>query len=201
MLNDGTRGGLKAPGPGSRPITLPKAPVGTPRAGRVGGPICYDVFALHGFARRATPGVAPVAVIQTINVTKVFDTGGAGVNAVRGIDLRVDPGELLAIVGPSGSGKSTLLSLIGAIDQPTSGKVLLDGVDLATLSDDERTLIRRRRIGFIFQAFNLLPTLSALENAALPLELEGVSGRERASGLWTCWKTSAWPRVPITSPA
>jgi putative ABC transport system ATP-binding protein len=122
-----------------------------------------------------------VSVIQTIGVTKTFDAGAAGVNAVRGIDLTVEKGELLAIVGPSGSGKSTLLSLIGGIDTPTTGKVLLEGVDLASLSDDDRTMMRRRRIGFIFQAFNLLPTLSAVENVMLPLELDGTSGGEAQS--------------------
>jgi putative ABC transport system ATP-binding protein len=119
-----------------------------------------------------------VSVIQTIDVTKTFDSGGASVNAVRGIDLRVEKGELLAIVGPSGSGKSTLLSLIGGIDTPTTGQMLLEGVDLASLSDDDRTILRRRRIGFIFQAFNLLPTLSAVENVALALELDGVREAE-----------------------
>jgi putative ABC transport system ATP-binding protein len=117
-------------------------------------------------------------VIETIQVTKVFDSGATGVNAVRGVDMTIKAGELLAIVGPSGSGKSTLLSLIGGIDKPTSGKVLLGGVDLASLSDDERTLMRRRRIGFVFQAFNLLPTLSAVENVMLPLELDGMSASE-----------------------
>jgi putative ABC transport system ATP-binding protein len=81
---------------------------------------------------------------------------------------------MVAIMGASGSGKSTLLTLLGAIDTPTSGKVLIDGVDVATLSDDERTLLRRRRIGFVFQAFNLIPTLTAVENVELPLELDGV---------------------------
>ena len=86
--------------------------------------------------------------------------------------------------GPSGSGKSTLLSLLGAIETPTSGKILLEGVDIATLSDKQRTLLRRHRIGFVFQAFNLLPTLTALENVALPMELDGISeaeAKERAS--------------------
>jgi putative ABC transport system ATP-binding protein len=82
---------------------------------------------------------------------------------------------MVAIVGPSGSGKSTLLTMLGAIDTPTSGRVLLDGVDVATLGDDERTLFRRRRIGFVFQAFNLIPTLTAIENVALPLELDGIA--------------------------
>jgi putative ABC transport system ATP-binding protein len=124
-----------------------------------------------------------VAVIQTFGVTKTYASGGAPVNAVRGVDLRVEKGEFLAIVGPSGSGKSSLLSLIGGIDTPTTGQVLLEGVDLATLTDDARTIMRRRRIGFIFQAFNLLPTLSAVENVALALELDGLRESE------------AWPRA------
>jgi putative ABC transport system ATP-binding protein len=115
-----------------------------------------------------------MSVIEAIGVTKSFDTGPAGVNAVRGIDLSIEAGEMVAIVGPSGSGKSTLLTLLGAIDTPTTGKVLLDGVDIATRDDEARTLLRRRRIGFVFQAYNLIPTLSALENVALPLELDGV---------------------------
>jgi putative ABC transport system ATP-binding protein len=124
-------------------------------------------------------------IIEAVGVTKSFYIGELHVDAVRGIDLAVRKGELLAIVGPSGSGKSTLLNLLGAIETPTTGQVLLEGVDVATLNDTERTLLRRRRIGFIFQAFNLLPTLSAIENVALPLELDGVSesaARERAFG-------------------
>lgn len=116
-----------------------------------------------------------MSVIEAVGVTKSFDSGPAGVNAVRGIDLSIEAGEMVAIVGPSGSGKSTLLTMLGAIDTPTSGKVLLDGVDIATMDDNERTLFRRRRIGFVFQAFNLIPTLTAVENVALPLELDGVA--------------------------
>src|SRR6185436_16756405 len=94
------------------------------------------------------------------------------VEALRGVDLGVQQGELLAIMGRSGSGKSTLLTLLGGVDVPTSGQVLLEGVDLATMSDDQRTLIRRRRIGFIFQQFNLLPILTAEENVSLTLKLD-----------------------------
>jgi putative ABC transport system ATP-binding protein len=115
-----------------------------------------------------------MSVIKAVGVTKSFDDGPSGVEAVRGIDLSIEAGEMVAIVGPSGSGKSTLLTMLGAIDTPTTGKVLLDGVDIATLGDDKRTLFRRRRIGFVFQAFNLIPTLTALENVALPLELDDV---------------------------
>jgi putative ABC transport system ATP-binding protein len=118
-----------------------------------------------------------VIVIKAVGLTKSFAAGRVHVEAVRGVDLTVQEGEMLAIVGPSGSGKSTLLSMLGAIETPTSGKVLLQGTDLAALDDDRRTLLRRRRIGFVFQAFNLIPTLTALENVALPLELDGVPAR------------------------
>jgi putative ABC transport system ATP-binding protein len=112
------------------------------------------------------------------NVVKSYGQGDAAVQAVRGITCAINAGELTAIVGPSGCGKSTLLSLIGALDTPTSGQILVAGVDVATLSDYDRTLLRRQKIGFVFQAYNLMPTLTALENAALPLELDGVSLKE-----------------------
>jgi putative ABC transport system ATP-binding protein len=114
-----------------------------------------------------------MSVLEARSVTKVFGSGEARVEAVRGVDLKVPSATLVAIMGRSGSGKSTLLSILGGIDSPTSGQVLLEGVDLATLSDDQRTLIRRRRVGFVFQSFNLLPILTAEENVALPLELDG----------------------------
>jgi putative ABC transport system ATP-binding protein len=122
-------------------------------------------------------------IVEAIDVTKNYILGEVTVEAVRGIDLMVHKSELLAIIGPSGSGKSTLLSMLGAIETPTSGKILLEGVDFASLGDDKRTLLRRRRIGFIFQAFNLIPTLTSVENVSLPLELDGISeaeARERA---------------------
>lgn len=117
-------------------------------------------------------------VIETRELTKQFGSGDVLVQALRGIDLRIGSGELVAIMGPSGSGKSTLLAILGGVDVPTSGKVLLEGVDLSEMSDDQRTLLRRRRIGFVFQSFNLLPTLTAEENVSLPLELDGVAARE-----------------------
>ena len=113
-------------------------------------------------------------IISTHGLCKQFGTGDIAVEVLRGVDLSIESGEFVAVMGPSGSGKSTLMSIIGGIEPPTSGRVILDGVDIANLSDDERTLLRRRKIGFVFQAFNLIPTLSALENVALPLELDGL---------------------------
>jgi len=113
-------------------------------------------------------------IITTRSLYKQFGTGDVAVEVLRGVDLTIETGEFVAVLGPSGSGKSTLLSIIGGIEPPTSGQVILDGVDIGNLSDDERTLLRRRKIGFVFQAFNLIPTLSAIENVALPLELDGI---------------------------
>ena len=132
-------------------------------------------------------------VLETRQVTKSFGEGETRVDALRGVDIGVPPGEMLAIMGRSGSGKSTLLTLLGGVDVPTTGQVLLEGVDLATLNDDQRTLIRRRRIGFVFQSFNLLPILTAEENVALPLELDGVPAASRPkSGRWPSWSWWAW---------
>jgi putative ABC transport system ATP-binding protein len=111
-------------------------------------------------------------MIRLTGVCKQFD-GKRNVTALDGIDLTIDRGEMLAIMGPSGSGKSTLLNLIGGLDTPTSGEIVLDGARLAGLSDDELTRVRRDKIGFVFQFFNLLPTLTCLENVALPLHLRG----------------------------
>lgn len=119
-----------------------------------------------------------MAVLETRRVTKAFGEGEARVEALRGVDLAVQAGEMLAIMGRSGSGKSTLLTLLGGVDVPSTGQVLLEDRDLATMSDDERTLIRRQRIGFVFQQFNLLPILTAEENVALPMELDGVPQAE-----------------------
>ena len=111
-------------------------------------------------------------MIALISVSKRFD-GKKQVTALEDITLRVDRGEMASIVGPSGSGKSTLLNLIGGLDRPTSSEIDIDSRRLSGLSDDERTLVRRDKIGFIFQFFNLLPSLSALENVSLPLHLRG----------------------------
>lgn len=117
-------------------------------------------------------------LIEAHEVRKTFGENGVHVEALRGVDLSIARGEFAAIMGPSGSGKSTLLHIVGGIDVPTSGQVLLEGTDLASLDDDRRTIMRRTRIGFIFQSFNLLPTLTAEENVSLPLELGGMSPRD-----------------------
>jgi putative ABC transport system ATP-binding protein len=105
------------------------------------------------------------------NVSRSYGSGLNAVAAVRDISLQIEPGSFVAIVGASGSGKSTLLNIMGALDSPSSGRMLLENTDLSTLSDAERTRLRRTRIGFVFQFFNLLPTLTALENVALPARL------------------------------
>ena len=119
-----------------------------------------------------------MAIIQTENLTKIYGQGETAVAALHHLNLSVNAGEFVAIMGPSGCGKSTLLHLIGGLDRPTEGRVLLDGHDLSKLDDTRLTEMRRRKIGFVFQFFNLIPVLSAVENAALPLILDGVKQSE-----------------------
>jgi putative ABC transport system ATP-binding protein len=121
-------------------------------------------------------------MLELQEVTKVYQQGRREVYALRGASLQIQAGEFVSIMGPSGSGKSTLLHLLGALDTPTTGRALFDGRDLQSLSDRERSLLRRTRIGFVFQFFNLLPTLTALENVTLPLLLAG-QGRRAARKL------------------
>ena len=113
-------------------------------------------------------------MMELVNVTKVYQQGTRTVNAVRGVSLSIAAGEFVSIMGPSGSGKSTLMHLAGGLDTPSSGQALFMGRDLAAMSDKERSTLRRTRIGFVFQFFNLLPTLTAVENVALPLLLGGM---------------------------
>jgi putative ABC transport system ATP-binding protein len=117
---------------------------------------------------------APVLLLS--GVTREHVQGGAVVHALRGVDVAVHPGELVAVMGPSGSGKSTLLHIAGGLDTPTAGQVLVEDRDLATLSAAQVAAVRRRSIGYVFQDLNLLPSLSAVENVSLPLELDGVRG-------------------------
>src|SRR5580700_3648089 len=115
----------------------------------------------------------PKHIILAENLTKVYAAGRLQVAAVRGVSLAIEPGEFVAIVGPSGSGKSTLFYLLGGLTQATEGKVVIDGVDFASLSDGERTRLRKHRIGFVFQKFNLLPTLSAMGNIEIAYTVSG----------------------------
>ncbi len=117
-------------------------------------------------------------MMEVIEVTKIYQQGHRSVPALRGVSLKIDSGEFVSIMGPSGSGKSTLLHLFGALDTPTTGAALFQGEDLQKMSDRERSLLRRNRIGFVFQFFNLLATLTAVENVALPLLLAGRPRRE-----------------------
>jgi putative ABC transport system ATP-binding protein len=118
-------------------------------------------------------------LIHIADVSRVYDTGRLQVAALRRINLDVQPGEFLAIVGPSGSGKSTLMNLLGCLDRPTSGTYTLDGQDVSALDDDGLAQLRSRCIGFVFQSYNLLPRTSALDNVATPLLYHGVSPRQR----------------------
>src|SRR5512139_1678771 len=115
-----------------------------------------------------------MAIIQAQGLTKTYGSGSAAVTALDHVNLNIREGEYVAVMGPSGCGKSTLLHLLGGLDRPTEGSVSIDGHDLTDLSDDKLTELRRRKIGFIFQFFNLIPVLNAIENAALPVTLDGV---------------------------
>ena len=118
------------------------------------------------------------AIVEAVNLKKTYMLGKVTVNALRGVNLRVENGDFLAVLGPSGSGKSTLLNLIGVLDKPTDGKMLIEGVDVSTLNDDQLADLRRR-IGFVFQFFNLIPRFSARENVELSMAIVGLSRTER----------------------
>ena len=127
---------------------------------------------------------AAEAVLRLEAVTRLHGEGPRAVTALKDVDLVLGPGEFVAVMGPSGSGKSTLLNLAGTLDTPTSGRVLVEGQDLAGLSPTRKADLRRRSIGFVFQDFNLLPSLTAVENVAFPLELDGVPvARARAQAM------------------
>jgi len=125
-----------------------------------------------------------MSLIEMRGIKKDYLLGETIVRALRGVDLTIDKGEFVAIWGPSGSGKTTLLNLIGSIDEPTSGQLLIDGQEIGLLSDNKRTELRNKSIGFIFQGFNLIPVLSATENVMLPLEIKGMSiSKAKDSGI------------------
>ncbi|KOU67692.1 macrolide ABC transporter ATP-binding protein [Streptomyces sp. WM4235] len=124
------------------------------------------------------------AVLQLDKLVRTHGSGATEVHALRGIDLAVYPGELVAVMGPSGSGKSTLLTLAGGLDTPSSGRVIVEGTDITTASRKQLAALRRRSIGYVFQDYNLIPALTAAENVALPRELDGISARKaRTSAL------------------
>jgi putative ABC transport system ATP-binding protein len=124
------------------------------------------------------------SALELRHVSKTYGAGPSEVHALSEVDLSVGREELVAIMGPSGSGKSTLLTIAGSLEEPSSGEVLVDGVDLATVSGSDRARLRRRSIGYVFQDFNLLPGLTAIENVTLPLELDGIGTKvARATGL------------------
>ncbi|MCO5193628.1 MAG: ABC transporter ATP-binding protein [Anaerolineae bacterium] len=127
-------------------------------------------------------------VIEVHNLVKQFTLGEQTVNAVNGIDFAIQPGEIVSIIGPSGSGKSTLLGLIGGLDTPTSGTIAIDGVDITAMNERQLTAVRNEKIGFVFQFFNLITTLSAVENVALPIQFavkKQFNATERATELLT----------------
>ncbi|MFJ7267036.1 ABC transporter ATP-binding protein [Streptomyces sp. NPDC099050] len=117
-------------------------------------------------------------VLQLDQLVRIHGSGATEVHALRGIDLSVYPGELVAVMGPSGSGKSTLLTLAGGLDTPSGGRVIVEGTDITTASRKQLAALRRRSIGYVFQDYNLIPALTAAENVSLPLELDGVSARK-----------------------
>lgn len=112
-------------------------------------------------------------ILRTENLKKYYEQGASPVKAIDGVNISVAQGEFVAIVGTSGSGKSTLLNMLGGLDRPTAGKVFVDGKDIFSLKDEELTIFRRRKIGFVFQAFNLVPVLNVYENVVLPIQLDG----------------------------
>ena len=114
-----------------------------------------------------------MTILETKDLRKFYGSGDTQVKALDGVDLSVENGEFVAIVGTSGSGKSTLLHMLGGLDRPTSGAVLVDGKDIFSLKDEELTIFRRRKIGFVFQSYNLVPVLSVYENIVLPIQLDG----------------------------
>ena len=120
-----------------------------------------------------------MSILETRNLRKIYGSGDTEVRALDGVNLSVDSGEFVAIVGTSGSGKSTLLHMLGGLDRPTSGSVIVDGKDIFSLKDEALTIFRRRKIGFVFQSYNLVPVLNARENIVLPIRRSAAAGGHR----------------------
>jgi putative ABC transport system ATP-binding protein len=137
-----------------------------------------------------------MSMLELRHVSKTYGEGPAKVHALRDVDLVVEPGEMVAVMGPSGSGKSTLLTIAGSLEEPTSGEVLIDGQSLSGVSRSAKAQLRRRAVGYVFQDYNLLPGLTAAENVSLPLELDGMSARKaRAAGLHALTRLGLADRV------
>ena len=137
--------------------------------------------------------------VELTDVVRQYTAGGHAVRALDRLTLQIYGGEFTSIVGPSGAGKSTLMHLLGALDSPDSGSIRFDGIDIATMTDDQQSTFRRRKVGFIFQFFNLLPTLTAWENVAIPMLLDGQKPRHRAGGRRSgCWTSSDCARASTT---
>ena len=141
------------------------------------------------------------SLIELRGIAKTYGRGDAVFHALRGVDLRIDRGEFVAIMGPSGSGKSTLMNLLGCLDTPTVGSYLFNGIAIESLSKDQRSLIRRHALGFVFQGFNLLARTSALENVELPLLYRGVPARQRREMAREALASVGMPEKARNSPA
>ena len=142
----------------------------------------------------------PDLIVRATGIEKTYDTGTVKVNALRGVDLTVARGEMVAIMGPSGCGKTTMLNCLSGLDDIDAGEVVIDGVVLHDLPDDERSDYRSRSMGFVFQLYNLLPVLSAIENVEMPLLLSGVNASNARRRRWKCWTKWVWPTAPGTCP-
>ena len=140
-------------------------------------------------------------LIELRGITKTYGRGDAVFHALRGVDLRIDQGEFVAIMGPSGSGKSTLMNLLGCLDTSTAGSYLFNGIAIESLSKDQRSLIRRHALGFVFQGFNLLARTSALENVELPLLYRGIPARQRREMAREALASVGIPNKTLNTPA
>ncbi len=153
-------------------VHVPRERPIVPRGGR-GGRVSIDQHSATGYSRRRPP------VIQVRDITKTYDLGQIQVHALRNISLQIERGDFVAIMGSSGSGKSTLMNILGCLDIPTSGRYLIDGMDASHMDEDDLSDLRNRKLGFVFQSFNLVPRTSAIANVELPLAYAGLSHSER----------------------